>query len=139
MKRKRERRKWRTAGFTLIEMLVVLMLIGLLAAVVGPRLVGKAEEKKPDVARAQIEMLGTALDMYKLDVGDYPEGLNLLIETGEDEMGRWKGPYLQKKEIPKDPWGNEYAYNYPGEHGEYDLSSYGKDKDDINSWETDSR
>ena len=141
----RKQERW-TAGFTLIELLVVLVIIGLLGAIVAPRFIGKGEQAKPKIARQQIEMLGTALDTYKLDVGNYPEGLNLLIETGEDEMSRWDGPYLKKKVIPKDPWNNEYVYKYPGESGyDYDLSSYGKDGEeggeglnrDINSWEVD--
>ena len=141
----RKRKEW-TGGFTLIELLVVLVIIGLLGAVVAPRFIGKGEQAKPKIARQQIELLGTALDTYKLDVGKYPEGLNLLIETGEEEMSKWDGPYLRKKVIPKDPWGNEYVYKYPGENGVYyDLISYGKDGDeggeglnkDINSWEID--
>lgn len=145
MKREEKKRKWWVAGFTLIELLVVLVIIGLLGAIVAPRFIGKGEKAKPKIARQQIELLGTALDTYKLDVGNYPESLNLLIETGEEEMGRWDGPYLRKKVIPKDPWGNEYVYKYPGENYEYDLISYGKDGEeggeglnrDINSWEVD--
>jgi general secretion pathway protein G len=146
MQSQERKRKKLTGGFTLIELLVVLVIIGLLGAVVAPRFIGKGEQAKPKIARQQIELLGTALDTYKLDVGKYPEGLNLLIETGEEEMSKWDGPYLRKKVIPKDPWGNEYVYKYPGENGVYyDLISYGKDGDeggeglnkDINSWEID--
>jgi general secretion pathway protein G len=141
----RKKERW-TAGFTLIELLVVLVIIGLLGAIVAPRFIGKGEQAKPKIARQQIEMLGTALDTYKLDVGTYPESLNLLIETGEDEMSKWDGPYLKKKVIPKDPWNNDYVYKYPGESSyDYDLISYGKDGEeggeglnrDINSWEVD--
>jgi general secretion pathway protein G len=141
-----ERKKeMRAAGFTLIELLVVLVIIGLLGAIVAPRFIGKGEKAKPQIARQQIELLGTALDTYKLDIGNYPESLNLLIETGQAEMSKWDGPYLAKKVIPKDPWGREYVYKYPGENGEYDLTSYGKDGEeggeglnrDINSWEVD--
>ncbi len=90
-------------------------------------------------------MFATALDTYKLDVGNYPDNLNQLIETGQEEMSRWRGPYLSKRVIPKDPWGNDYVYKHPGENGDYDLSSYGKDGEeggeglnrDINSWEVD--
>jgi general secretion pathway protein G len=145
MKKQNCKRDRRVAGFTLIELLVVLVIIGLLGAVVAPRFIGKGEKAKPQIARQQIELLGTALDTYKLDIGNYPESLNLLIETGQAEMSKWDGPYLQKKVIPKDPWGNEYVYKYPGENSEYDLTSYGKDGEeggeglnrDINSWEVD--
>lgn len=145
MKKQDRKRNRREAGFTLIELLVVLVIIGLLGAVVAPRFIGKGEKAKPQIARQQIELLGTALDTYKLDIGNYPESLTFLIETGQEEMRKWDGPYLQKKVIPKDPWGNEYVYKYPGENSEYDLSSYGKDGEeggeglnrDINSWEID--
>jgi general secretion pathway protein G len=145
MKERERKKEMRAAGFTLIELLVVLVIIGLLGAVVAPRFIGKGEKAKPQIARQQIELLGTALDTYKLDIGNYPESLNLLIETGQEEMSKWDGPYLAKKVIPKDPWGNEYVYKYPGENSEYDLSSYGKDGEeggenlnrDINSWEVD--
>jgi general secretion pathway protein G len=130
-------------GFTLIEILVVIIIIGLLAALVGPRLFGKVGVAKQKAAKAQIELFGTALDAYRLDVGRYPsgeEGLKALREkpSGADD---WKGPYLPK-EIPLDPWGRPYIYKSPGEHGEYDLVSWGLDhaeggegeNQDIVSW-----
>ena len=145
MREPERKKEMRAAGFTLIELLVVLVIIGLLGALVAPRFIGKGEQAKPQAARAQIEMLAKALDTYKLDVGNYPDSLNMLIETGQEEMSRWRGPYLAKRVIPKDPWGNEYVYKYPGENSEFDLTSYGKDGEeggeglnrDINSWEVD--
>lgn len=130
-------------GFSLIEMLVVLMIIGLLAALVGPKLFGKVGKARRQAAKAQITMLGTALDAFRLDVGRYPEtgeGLEAL-RTAPGGIEAWDGPYLDK-EIPKDPWKNDYVYFCPGEHGEYDLMSYGadgsqggeKDNEDIVSW-----
>jgi len=135
-------------GFTLIELLVVLVILGLLAALVGPRILGRIGGAKQDIARSQIAMLEAALDQYRLDMGRYPsteEGLKALIEPPEDEEARrnWRGPYLKKKKIPKDPWGRDYQYRFPGEHGEYDLWSYGADGKpggegedaDITNWE----
>jgi general secretion pathway protein G len=116
------------AGFTLIEIVIVVIIIGLLAALVGPRLFGKVSEAKLKTTKAQIELFGTALDAFRLDTGRYPsseEGLKALREKPSGtEM--WKGPYLPK-EIPLDPWGKPYVYKSPGEHGEYDLISYGLD------------
>lgn len=131
-------------GFTLLELLVVLVIIGLLVAYVAPRYfsqVGKSEVKAP---RAQIKALEDALDQYRLDVGHYPsseQGLEALNTQPGGET-RWQGPYLRKA-VPKDPWGNAYVYSAPGEHGEYDLSSLGKDGQpggqgeaaDITSWQ----
>ncbi len=117
------------AGFTLIEMMVVIIIIGLLAALVAPRMFGKLGKAKTSAAYAQIELFGTALDSFRLDVGRYPttaEGLEALINpvTGLEE---WNGPYLKKREIPLDPWGNPYHYESPGNYGDYDLYSYGAD------------
>lgn len=134
----------REAGFTLIELLVVIIIIGLLAALVGPKLFGRVGKGKQAAAQAQIELFGAALDNFRLDVGRYPtsdEGLKaLLVNPGAIE--NWDGPYLKKQEIPLDPWGHRYIYTSPGEHGEYDILSYGGDgalggegeNQDIVSW-----
>jgi general secretion pathway protein G len=123
-------KKHRQAGFTLIELLVVLMIIGLLAALVGPNLMKRGEQGKVSTAKAQIQMLNTALDMFKLDVGRYPnsqEGLTALVQNPGGTQ-RWDGPYLrQGKEVPLDPWEHPYVYRSPGEKGAYDLLSYGAD------------
>lgn len=135
----------RRRGFTLLELLVVMVIIGLLASYVGPRFfdqVGKSETK---AARAQIEAFGKALDTYRLDTGHYPtteQGLKALIEKPTQES-RWSGPYLQKN-VPLDPWGLAYQYKAPGDQSrEYEITSLGKDGQrggtgdtaDINSWE----
>ena len=131
-------------GFTLIELLVVMVIIGLLAALVGPRFIRQEEKAKIKAAKAQIELLGTALDTFRLDVGRYPnteEGLESL-RTRPGGLERWDGPYL-KKDVPLDPWGKSYAYRSPGEHGAFDITSYGADgapggegdNRDITSWE----
>lgn len=123
-------RRRRAAGFSLIEIMVVMVIIGLLMALVGPNLIGRSEKAKTQAAAIQIERLGTVLDTFRLDVGRYPstqEGLQVLIAkpVGTD---RWDGPYLNKTEIPKDPWGKAYYYRSPGEAGRpYDLYSLGSD------------
>jgi len=134
----------REAGFTLIELLVVIIIIGLLAALVGPKLFGRVGKGKQAAAQAQIELFGAALDNFRLDVGRYPssdEGLRaLLVNPGAIE--NWEGSYLKKEEIPLDPWGHPYVYKSPGEHGDYDMISYGGDgvaggdgeNQDIVSW-----
>ncbi len=114
-------------GFTLIEILVVMVILGLLVALVGPKLFGHIGKSKLKAAQAQIELFGTALDSLRLEVGRYPttaEGIKALRE--DPGLDRWDGPYL-KKELPLDPWNNPYVYTSPGDHGEYDLVSYGAD------------
>jgi len=116
------------SGFTLIELLIVVIILGVLAGLVGPRLFGRVGQSRQAAARVQIELLGAALDQFKLDVGRYPssqEGLQALQQSPGNAPG-WEGPYL-KKEVPRDPWGNPYQYRSPGEHGEYDLASLGSD------------
>lgn len=139
--KKRVRRK--EGGFTFFEILVVITIIGLLAALVGPRLWGKISGAKQSAAKAQIELFGTALDAFRLDIGRYPtteEGLKALREK-PSAANNWQGPYLPK-EIPLDPWKKSYAYRSPGEHGDYDIISYGADgveggegeSEDVVSW-----
>ena len=128
-------------GFTLIELLVVLAILAMLAGLVGPKVMNALGSSKSKAARVQIEDLGAALDMYRLDMGKYPSGLEALVS--DPGSGPWNGPYLKKKKIPKDPWGNDYQYAYPGDNGDYDLVSLGADGAsggegenlDIASWE----
>jgi len=115
-------------GFTLLELLVVMVIIGLLAGLVAPRYFAQVGKSQVKVAKAQIDSLEKALDQYRLDVGHYPsteEGLQALVAAPSSEAN-WAGPYLRKG-IPADPWGRPYVYTQPGTHGEYDLLSYGKD------------
>ena len=137
--------RFRGKGFTLIELLVVVVIIGLLAGLVAPRYFGQIGKSNTNIARAQIEQFGKGLDAYRLDVGSYPtteQGLAALFTKPDGAVG-WNGPYLQKQ-LPADPWGRPYLYKSPGEHGDYDLYSYGSDgqpggtgeAQDVNSWET---
>lgn len=115
-------------GFTLLELLVVMVIIGLLAAYVGPRYFSQIGKSERSTAKAQIEGLAKALDTYRLDTGHYPgteEGLIALVTRPADEP-KWNGPYLQKA-VPPDPWGRPYVYRSPGQGGDFDLLSYAKD------------
>lgn len=115
-------------GFTLLELLVVVAIIGLLAGYVGPKYFGQLGKAEIKAAQSQIAAFEKSLDQYRLDVGRYPstdQGLNALLTKPPAEK-KWAGPYL-KKEVPLDPWGNPYLYKSPGEHGDFDLLSYGRD------------
>ena len=143
MNRYKQTQPW--AGFTLIELLVVLTIIGLLAGLVGPQVMKHLGGSKIKAAYVQIQDLGAALDMYKLDIGRYPssdQGLVALVEKPDDSGGGWNGPYLRKQVLPKDPWSKEYVYKSPGEHGDFDIFSLGADgaeggegeNEDVVSW-----
>jgi general secretion pathway protein G len=131
-------------GFTLIELLVVMVILGMLAALVGPRIFGNVDKANVATTKTQIEMLGQALDAFRLDVGRYPsttEGLNALVAN--PGIDGWNGPYLKKGNVPADAWKRPFQYQAPGSHGDYDLSSNGADgtpggegyNKDITSWE----
>ena len=138
-------------GFTLIEIMVVIVILGVLATYVGVRLIGRTEQAKRTQARVQIATIETALKLYKLDNGSYPtteQGLQALVEppaVGKLPRAWREGGYLEKGKVPKDPWRNEYVYLCPGVHGDFDLISYGDDGEpggegkyeDINNWELD--
>ena len=133
------------AGFSLIELLVVLAILGLLIGLVAPPIIHYFGRAKTDVARVQIHELGSALDLYRLDLGRYPtqsEGLQALVEKPAG-LDRWQGPYLKRSTVPVDPWGRPYHYRIPGEHGDYDLYSLGADdapggtgeNQDVTNWQ----
>lgn len=118
----------RTKGFTLLELLVVLVIIGMLAAIVGPRYFAQLGKSQVTVARAQIDVLSKSVDNFRLDVGRFPtaeEGLQALV-VRPASADKWNGPYL-KKEVPPDPWGHPYVYQVPGAKGDYAVISYGRD------------
>lgn len=135
--------KYVQRGFTLLELLVVMVILGLLAGIVAPQYFGQIGKSNAKVARAQIEGFSQALDQYRLDVGQYPtaeQGLAAL-RAAPANTPRWAGPYL-KRDVPVDPWGHAYEYKIPGQHGEYDLLSLGADAQpggtgeaaDVTSW-----
>ena len=129
-------------AFTLIELLAVIAILGLIAAFAVPQVLKWVSGARSDSARIQIEALGGSIDLYRLEVGSFPPTLEALVvkPSGQD---RWDGPYIKKKVLPKDPWGNDYIYRYPGDNGDYDLMSLGADNSeggegeqkDIVSWE----
>src|SRR5512136_2801926 len=137
----------RAAGFTLIELLVVLLILGMIAGLAGPQVMNYLGESKTKAAKLQIEELSNSLDLFKLDAGRYPdsqEGLQALVQAPSSlAADRWHGPYLKKKAVPKDPWGNDYQYVFPGKHGAFDIVSLGSDgreggegeAKDVASWE----
>jgi len=142
--RKGSARKRSERGYTLVEILVVISIIGLLMALVGPRVLNYLTESKVKTARIQIQSFASALDLFFLDAGRYPtssEGLSALVQRGGG-VAAWNGPYLKGGIVPNDPWGKPYLYRSPGEHGAYDIVSFGSDGQeggtgtaaDITSW-----
>jgi general secretion pathway protein G len=136
----------RERGFSLLELLAVLVILGILAGVFAPKFLGQAESAKRKAAKLEIDQIGQSLDLYKLEIGKYPtsqEGLAALV-TAPSGTTNWNGPYLKKTTVPKDPWGNEYKYVSPGDQNRpYDIVSFGSDGKeggdgdgkDITSWQ----
>ena len=144
--RGRRMQAYRQLGMTLIEILVVLTLIGVVLGVVGSNYLGKSEQAKAKAATIEIDQIGQALDLFKLEIGRYPttqEGLQALV-SAPPGTNNWAGPYWKKSTVPKDPWGHEYKYAQPGAHGAYDIVSLGADgveggegvNKDITNWDS---
>ncbi len=138
-----EKRRRSQRGFSLIELIVVLVILGLLATVVGPQVMSRLAKGKAEIAKIQINQLDGAIGLFRFDVGRYPttsEGLRALIENAG--IQNWTGPYLDSRKIPKDPWNRDYEYRSPGQNGDFDLWSFGADGTqggeddaaDITSW-----
>ena len=128
-KRIRQKRARGEGGFTLIEILVVIAIIALIMSLVGPRVLNYLGESKVKAAKIQIQSFGSALDLFNLDTGRYPntsEGLTALVQS-PGTIPAWNGPYLKGGVLPNDPWGKAYVYRSPGQHGPYDIMSYGSD------------
>lgn len=118
------RRLINSAGFTLIEILVVVIIIGFIASLIAPNIMGRFERSKEEIAKAQVDMLSSGVMSFKVDMNRYPANLGELIQSKES---KWRGPYLSKQILPQDPWDRDYVYKAPGEHGAFDLYSLGPD------------
>lgn len=140
--RRRTRQKPYSRGFSLIELLVVIAILSVIAAIVAPNLLGKADDANAHAAKIQLDQVAAAIDLYRLETGKLPRRLEDMVANPGD-VPRWRGPYLRKKSLMQDPWHNDLQYQQPGQHGAYDLLSYGADgrqggngnDADIGNWE----
>jgi len=139
-------RRGGSLAFTLMEIILVVVIIGIMLTLVAPRITGKTKKAQDVAARRQIDAFKNSLQQYEMDVGDFPKNLpDLVVKPSDVPEDKWSGPYLASNVVPKDPWGHEYHYKSPGEHfKDYDIWSDGKDgqsgtDDDINSWATETK